>query len=152
MDFVFFSNATSLVSLLTNSVINTAISDTSILLLSIFTNITNDSCLFKSTVNKLDLYNKLLIIDNFINIIPHKFENNKSISPILNSIHEVIIQIYTELSTINTIITHHKNKFFHYYRTPDYKKNINNIILFKSILDTRFDMLLKILNTIHFLK
>ena len=152
MDFIFFSNATTLVSLLTNSVINTAISDTSTLLLSMFTIITNDSCLFKATVNQLDLYNKLLVIDNFINIIPHKYENNKSISPILNSIHEIIIQIYSELSTINTIIIQHKNKYFHNYRTPHYKKNINNIILFKSLLDTRFDILLKILNTIHFLK
>ena len=147
MDFIFFSNATTLVSLLTNSVINTAISDTSTLLLSMFTNITNDSCLFKATVNQLDLYNKLLVIDNFINIIPHKYENNKSISPILNSIHEIIIQIYSELSTINTIIISIKINFIiielHY-------KNINNIILFKSILI--IDILLKILNTIHFLK
>ena len=153
MDLIFISSASSsLVSLLTNSVINTAIGDTSSLLLSMFININNDSCFFKKTIEQLDLYNKLSIIDNFINIIPHKYENNKSISPILQSLHDIIIQIYNELSEINGIIVHHKTKFFYSYRTPNYKSNINKIILYKSILDTRFDMLLKILNTIQFLK
>tara|TARA_B100000401_G_C52572718_1_gene608726 strand:+ start:30 stop:491 length:462 start_codon:yes stop_codon:yes gene_type:complete len=153
MDLIFITSASSsFVSLLTNSVINTAIGDTSTLLLSIFTNINHDTCIFKKTIEELDLYNKLSIIDNFINIIPHKYENNKSISPILQSLHDVIILIYNELSEINGIIVHHKTKFFYSYRTPNYKTNINQIILYKSILDTRFDMLLKILNTIQFLK
>jgi len=153
MDLIFITSASSsFVSLLTNSVINTAIGDTSTLLLSIFTNINHDTCIFKKKIEELDLYNKLSIIDNFINIIPHKYENNKSISPILQSLHDVIILIYNELSEINGIIVHHKTKFFYSYRTPHYKYNINQIILYKSILDTRFDMLLKILNTIQFLK
>ncbi len=153
MDLIFITSASSsFVSLLTNSVINTAIGDTSCLLLSMFVSINNDTCIFKKTIEQLDLYNKLSIIDNFINIIPHKYENNKSISPILQSLHDIIIQIYNELSEINGIIIHHKTKFFYSYRTPNYKHNINKIILYKNILDTRFDILLKILNTIQFLK
>tara|TARA_B110001450_G_C17222562_1_gene320028 strand:- start:39 stop:497 length:459 start_codon:yes stop_codon:yes gene_type:complete len=147
MDIISLSYASSIVSLLTNGVINVAINDTSVLLLSIFSNINTESYLFKITIENIDLYNKLLIIDNFMNIIPNKYENNKCISVILKSIHDIIIKIYNELSIINNIIAYHKTKYFYKYRTPNYKKEINNIIDFKNILDNRFDTLLKIMNT-----
>ena len=150
MDIVTVGYATSVISLLTNGIINIAVNDTSILLLSMISTL-NDSCFFKKTITNIDLYNKLITIDNFFNHLPLKYQNNKSIKPLFKSIHCIIIEIYNNLSEINSIIIHHKTKYFHTFRTPNYYKQISSLKSSATILDQRFDLLLKIINTIKFL-
>ena len=150
MDICTFTYATSFVSLLTNGIINIAVNDTSVLLLSMVSTL-NDSCLFKKTITNIDLYNKLVVIDDFFNNLPHKYEKKKSIKSLLKSIHDIIVEIYNILGEINSIIINHKTKYFHTFRTPKYTKEISSLVLSTTILDQRFDLLLKIINTIKFL-
>ena len=150
MDIIPLSYASSLVSLLTNGIINIAVSDTSVLLVSMVSTL-NDSCRFKKTVSEIDLYNKLIVIEEFFNHLPLKYEKNKSIKKLLKSIRDIIINIYNILSEINSIIIYHKTKYFHSYRTPKYAKEISKLISYNKILNERFDLLLKIINTIKFL-
>lgn len=138
------------VSLLTNGIINIAVNDTSVLLLSMISTL-NNSCFFKKTITNIDLYTKLITIEDFFKNLPQKYENNKSIKSLLNSIHNNIIEIYNTLSEINCIITYHKTKYFYEYRTPPYSKQISSLILLNKLLNDRFDLLLKIINTIKFL-
>ena len=105
---------------------------------------------FKKTVSEIDLYNKLIVIE-ILNHLPLKYEKNKSIKKLLKSIHDIIINIYNILSEINSIIIYHKTKYFHSYRTPKYAKEISKLISYNKILNERFDLLLKIINTIKFL-
>lgn len=150
MDIITLGYASSFVSLLTNGIINIAVNDTSVLLLSMISTL-NDSCFFKKTITNIDLYTKLITIEDFFKHLPQKYETNKSIKSLLNSIHNIIIEIYNTLSEINSIITYHKTKYFHKYRTPSYSKQISSLILSNKILNDRFDLLLKIINTIKFL-
>ena len=144
--------ATTFVSLLTNGVISVAITDTSNLLLSMAKTAVNDYTDFKNTLEKIDLNTKLNVIENFMNMIPKNYENIKCVSTSLNSLHEIVVKIHDELAKINNIIEEHKTKYFYYWRTPYYNIELQNIIIYKKILDDRFDILLKIINTINFLK
>ena len=106
----------------------------------------------KNTIEKIDLHTKLNVIENFMNIIPKEYENIKCVSTSLNSLHEIVIKLHDELGKINNIIEEHKLKYFSYWRTPVYQKELDNIVKYKSILDDRFETLLKLINTINFLK
>ena len=144
--------ATTFVSLLTNGMVSLAINDTSTLLLSMIKTVVNEYIDFKNTIEKIDLNTKLTIIENFMNIIPKEYENIKCVSTSLNSLHEIVIKLHDELAKINYIIEQHKLKWFNYYRKPDYDIELDNIKKYKLIMDDRFDTLLKLINTINFLK
>ena len=152
MEMVTLNYASSFVSLLTNGVVSLAISDTSSLLLSMAKTAVNDYVDFKNTLEKIDLTTKLNIIENFLAIIPKKFENIKCVSISLNSLHEIVVKIHDELAHINNIIEEHELKYFSYWRTPTYQIELDNIIKYKKILDDRFKTLLKIINTLNFIK
>tara|TARA_Y100000996_G_C22053568_1_gene450157 strand:+ start:54 stop:512 length:459 start_codon:yes stop_codon:yes gene_type:complete len=152
MEMVTLNYATSFVSLLTNGMVSLAINDTSTLLLSMIKTVVNDYTDFKNIIEKIDLTTKLNIIENFMNIIPKEYENIKCVSTSLNSLHEIVIKLYDELAKINYIIEQHKEKWFNYYRKPNYHIELDNIQKYKLIMDDRFDTLLKLINTINFLK
>ena len=152
MEMVSLTYATTFVSLLTNGMVSIAINDTSTLLLSMVKTMVNDYKDFKNTIEKIDLNTKLNVIENFMNIIPKEYENIKCVSTSLNSLHEIVVKIHDELGKINNIIEEHKQKYFHYWRTPIYQIELDNIKKYKLILDERFEILLKLINTINFLK
>ena len=152
MEMVTLNYATSFVSLLTNGMVSLAINDTSTLLLSMIKTVVNDYTDFKNIIEKIDLNKKLNIIENFMNIIPKEYENIKCVSTSLNSLHEIVIKLYDELAKINYIIEQHKEKWFNYYRKPNYHIELDNIQKYKLIMDDRFDTLLKLINKINFLK
>lgn len=144
--------ANTFVSLLTNGLIGMTINDTSYLLLGLVKDVIVEHPDIKKTTDNIDLYNKLMIIDNFVKNIPKGLEKNKCISISLNSIHDIIVQINNELTLINKIIEDHRLKYFYYFRKFDYYKELNNIINYKKIMDERFDILLKLISTFYILK
>lgn len=152
MEIATFTYANTLVSLLTNGVVSMAISDTSYLLLGLVKDVIIEHPDIKKTTDKIDLYNKLMIIDNFIKNIPKDLEKNECISLSLNSIHDIVVQINNELTLINKIIEEHTLKYFYYFRKFDYYKQLNNIVDYKKIMDERFDILLKLISTFNILK
>lgn len=152
MEIATFTYANTFVSLLTNGVVSMAISDTSYLLLGLAKDVIVEHPDIKKTTDKIDLYNKLMIIDNFINNIPKNLEKNECISLSLNSIHDIVVQINNELTLINKIIEEHTLKYFYYFRKFDYYKQLTNIVDYKKIMDERFDILLKLISTFNILK
>lgn len=152
MEMVTLSYANTFVSLLTNGIIGLAINDTSYLLLGLVKDVIVEHPDIKKTTDSIDLYNKLIIIDNFIKNIPTNLEENKCISLCLNGIHDMIVQINNELALINKIIEDHTCKYFYYIRKYDYYTQLKNIVHFKKILDERFDTLLKLITTFNILK
>ena len=152
MELVSISYANTFVSLLTNGVVSMAINDTSYILLGLVKNVIVEHPDIKKTTDKIDLYNKLMVIDNFMKIIPNSLEDNKCISTCLTSIHDIIVQIQNELAIINKIIEDHTQKYFYYFRKHDYYVQLDNIVLYKKILDERFDILLKLISTLNIFK
>ena len=152
MEMVSITYANTFVSLLTNGLIGMTINDTSYLLLGLVKDVIVEHPDIKKTTDNIDLYNKLIIIDNFIKNIPKDLEKNKCISISLNSIHDIVVQINNELTLINKIIEDHTLKYFYYFRKFDYYKELNNIINYKKIMDERFDILLKLISTFYILK
>ncbi len=144
--------ANTFVSLLTNGMVSVAINDTSYLLLGLVKNVIVEHPDIKKTTDKIDLYSKLMVIDNFMKIIPTDLEKNKCISTSLQSIHDIILQIQNELELINNIIETHSEKYFYYFRKHDYYIQLENIVNYKKILDERFDILLKLITTLNILK
>ena len=112
MEMISITYANTFVSLLTNGMVSMAINDTSYLLLGLVKNVIVEHPDIKKTTDKIDLYSKLMIIDNFMKIIPSDLENNKCISTSLQSIHDIILQIQNEIELINNIIETHSQKYF----------------------------------------
>ena len=133
MELVSISYANTFVSLLTNGVVSMAINDTSYILLGLVKNVIVEHPDIKKTTDKIDLYNKLMVIDNFMKIIPNTLEDNKCISTCLTSIHDIIVQIQNELAIINKIIEDHTQKYFYYFRKHDYYVQLDNIVNYKKI-------------------
>ena len=152
MEMATITYANTFVSLLTNGIIGLAINDTSYLLLGLVKDVIVEHPDIKKTTDNIDLYNKLMIIDNFIKNIPNCLEENKCIALCLNSIHDMIVQINNELALINKIIEDHNYKYFYYFRKYDYYNQLKNITSYKKILDERFDILLKLITTFNILK
>lgn len=152
MEMATITYANTFVSLLTNGIIGLAINDTSYLLLGLVKDVIVEHPDIKKTTDNIDLYNKLIIIDNFIKNIPNFLEENKCIALCLNSIHDMIVQINNELALINKIIEEHNCKYFYYFRKYDYYNQLKNITSYKKILDERFDILLKLITTFNILK
>ena len=103
MEMISITYANTFVSLLTNGMVSVAINDTSYLLLGLVKNVIVEHPDIKKTTDKIDLYSKLMVIDNFMKIIPTDLEKNKCISTSLQSIHDIILQIQNELELINNI-------------------------------------------------
>lgn len=62
----------------------------------------------------------------------------------LNNLHDISIKIQNELELIKKGIEESKNYWFKYFRTAPYHQNLENLKRYKKILDTRFDIALKI--------
>ena len=132
MEMISITYANTFMSLLTNGVVSMAISDTSYLLLGLVKDVIIEHPDIKKTTDKIDLYNKLMIIDNFIKNIPKDLEKNECISLSLNSIHDIVFQINNELTLIKKIIEEHTQKYFYYFRKHDYYIQLENIINYKN--------------------
>ena len=152
MEMISITYANTFVSLLTNGMVSVAINDTSYLLLGLVKNVIVEHPDIKKTTDKIDLYSKLMVIDNFMKIIPTDLEKNKCISTSLQSIHDIILQIQNELELINNIIETHSEKYFYYFRKHDYYIQLENIVNYKKILDERFEILLKLITTLNIFK
>jgi hypothetical protein len=152
MEMISITYANTFMSLLTNGMVSMAINDTSYLLLGLVKEVIVEHPDIKKTTDKIDLHNKLIIIDNFTKMIPKDLEKNKCISTSLESIHNIILQINNELGLINNIIENHSQKHFYYFRKHDYYTQLDNIVTYKKILDDRFDILLKLITTLNIFK
>ena len=109
--------------------------------------ITNENTEFNLILDKLDINTKLDIINSFIK----EMENsNKLFSETtrkaLKYIEKILKIIELEISNINTEIIEHKKKWFNRIRASNCREMINNLINHVTILDNRFELLIKFIN------
>lgn len=103
----------------------------------------------KLVLIKLDIMTKVAIINSFINELNEDSEQLESITTSLISVENVLQNIEKEIKSVNRIINEHNQKWFASWRTIDYNHHIEAIRLYNQILDTRVDLLLKLLQIGH---
>lgn len=101
---------------------------------------------FKSLLEELDINSKLDIINSFVKEIEPETHND-TIKKSLKYLHEILEKINLEIETIRKEIEEHKQKFFYYFRTPNYKNTLQKLKLHIKIFDDRFNLLIKLINS-----
>ena len=64
----------------------------------------------------------------------------------INNIELSLCLIEEEIETIKKGIETHEAKYFKYFRYCDYKRNVDNLVKYVKILNSRFDLLIKVMN------
>ena len=95
-------------------------------------------------LQELDIYACVKVIHSMMTFIEKK-ENNEIIKLCIDDLHTIINKIEKELGIIKKLIPEHKTKWFYSFRTPKYYNNVENIKLYKKILDKRLEMFINIL-------
>ena len=98
----------------------------------------------KKIIKNLDIETKLNIINSFIKSMKD-INLSEHIIISINSINEIIKEIEEEINDINKEIIEHKSKWFYYLRKTNNLENINKLKTSVKILDSRFDILMKLL-------
>lgn len=99
---------------------------------------------FKNTIEEQDVYSKIKVIHEFIDSIPNGKKEKCKIA--INNIELSLCLIEEEIETIKKGIETHEAKYFKYFRYCDYKRNVDNLVKYVKILNSRFDLLIKVMN------
>jgi hypothetical protein len=103
-------------------------------------------------IREIDLYVQIQCIKNSVDFISnkvsmhdHEHEYNL-MKPIIHSINESLSIIERELLEIQNKIKYNNELWIPYIFSISLDKNVNNIVLEKKILDSRFNMFIKLVN------
>lgn len=99
----------------------------------------------QKTLITLDLSAKLKVLDEILK------ENNDSkyggsVDYALINLNDIITKIHKELVEINKIIEYHETKYLSSWRSLGCDENIERLIIYKKILDERFELFIRTLN------
>ena len=125
---------------------NQAISDASG---SIYTNISsifNYNLEINDTLNLLDIREKIKTIESLINNIE---VSNIIVDNCITSLHDVILLIREDLKILNILVNKHKEKYFSKWRRLDCKKNLKDLKIHNTMLNSRFDNFIKATNILN---
>lgn len=105
-----------------------------------------DITLLKKDLENIDLENKITIINQFIEEIENTKNIKESIKSSIKSVHDILDKINIELESIKEDIEYHQTKYFNSWRTLCCDNKIENLKTHDSILNNRFDLLVKLLS------
>ena len=99
----------------------------------------------QETLELLDLEYYINVINKLVNEYDHLSNQIGSIKESLFGVTKILQKIHSELNIVKEAYDKHKNKYFYKWRTFQCKYNIETIKKHKLVLDSRFDMLVKLL-------
>lgn len=101
-------------------------------------------------IREIDLYVQIQCIKNSVDFISNKVSMDEHaynlMKPIIHSINESLSIIESELLEIQKKIKYNNKLWLPYIFSISLDKNVNNIVLEKKILDSRFNMFIKLVN------
>lgn len=97
-------------------------------------------------LKKTDLELKLKVLDAFIKENTGNIEK-ESVKHAINGVHEVLIDINKGLNALENATIWHNTKYFSSWRSLSCEYSIHDIKKHNSLLDTRTELLFKILKT-----
>tara|TARA_B110000208_G_scaffold37267_1_gene49319 strand:- start:229 stop:681 length:453 start_codon:yes stop_codon:yes gene_type:complete len=103
----------------------------------------NNSIGIKDKLEVLDLHTKINIVTLIVEENIEKYNDKKSINLIFNYINEILSKLREELECLKNKIIKHNNLYFSNFRKIDLTINYNNILSLNTILDNRFNLLIK---------
>ena len=107
---------------------------------------TIDLTTIQKDLEVFDLENKITIITKFIEEIKNKKNIKESIRIAIISVHYVLEKINDETEKIKDDIKYHESKYFNSWRSLDCSNKINELDAHNKLLDTRFELLMKLLS------
>ena len=110
------------------------------------TDVMNNEFTFKELLESIDIVSKIDIVNSFMSVLDSKKNISDVLHKALNYLHEITEKINKEIVEIKKDIELHKTLWFHNFRTPIYKTKIENLIKHTKILDTRLDLIIKLIN------
>jgi hypothetical protein len=105
-----------------------------------------DLTLLQQDIENIDLENKIIIINEFMEEIENRKHVKQSIKSSIKSVHDILEKINKELETIKEDVEYHQTKYFNSWRSLCCDDTIRNIKSHNEILDKRFDLLMKLLS------
>ncbi len=95
----------------------------------------------------VDLESQIKVIESLIKDIDKNKNYNKlkCVELCINTINDIINNIHLVLFKLHDELKYHKTRWFNYYRTPYYHSYLDILINYKLQLDSRLDLLTKIL-------
>ena len=99
---------------------------------------------FKNLIEEQDVYSKIKVIHQFLDTLTNSKKTKYQTA--INNIEESLKLIEKEIEIIKTGIEEHEEKYLKYFRVCEYKKNVDNLVKYVKILDSLFDLLIKIMN------
>lgn len=116
----------------------------------------NDSYIDLSTLEKMekriDLLETIRLYDLWIQELANRqserIKSSKAINEAIHSFMNCLEELHLILQRISDKINYHKLKWFYSYRSLSFSDEMEQIILYKSILDNRFTILQQINNSL----
>ena len=110
----------------------------------------NDNIEFKKICEELDIHIKLDIINTFIIDIHNSDTNsntifNETINKTFKYLEDILKTIELEIENINNAILFYEKLWFRQIRKCNYTINISNLVKHIKILDSRFELLIKLI-------
>ena len=105
----------------------------------------NEHFLLKDVLEELDINPKISTINSLMSDIEKRENINDTVHLCLNHLHDIIAKINNEIVDINKEIELDKEKWFRYFRTPNYIKKVHNLRIHKRIMDERLELLIKMI-------
>jgi hypothetical protein len=102
----------------------------------------------ESFIYELDIQNKINIVELLISQI-EEHNLSKLVMTSLTGLHDIILNIREDLKQISIIINCHRDKYFNSWRSMDTSVQIKQLSRHVTILNSRLDMLMKILSIPH---
>nr|QBK89232.1 MAG: uncharacterized protein LCMiAC02_03270 [Mimivirus LCMiAC02] len=99
----------------------------------------------QDTLELLDLEYYIKVINKLLNEYGSASDLMGSVKESLFGVEKILQKIHDELIIIKEAYDKHKNKYFYKWRTFQCKYNIETIKKHKLVLNSRFDMLVKLL-------
>ena len=99
----------------------------------------------QDTLESIDLEYDINVIDKLVTEHDHISDMKDSVKEALLGVTKILQKIHDELHIIKKAYEKHKNKYFYKWRSFQCKYNIETIVKHKEILDSRYDMLIKLL-------
>ena len=131
--------------LIGNDIVAKAISDVTTNIYNLLYNIVdNRDPVLDKTIEELDIKVQIQTINSMINNITPELKT-EAISLSLHHLHDIICKIREDLKIISNILIQHSEKYFSYFRSVDYKRELKELKNHKKILDTRLDLFVKLI-------
>lgn len=99
-----------------------------------------------NSLDNIDIHNTVQIVENLLNEIDGTHAYPKTVSIVIENIHETIKKINDQLSNLNTLIINHQQKYFYRWRFLNYLFHLEKIQQYNNILSSRVSTLLNLLN------